>query len=566
MNTSNPESTKAYVIGIDFGTDSVRTVLIDTGTGHEVASDIFYYPRWAEGKYCDPARNQFRQHPLDYLEGLEASIVGTLSKAPEGISDRIVAISVDTTGSTPVAVDEHGVALALRDDFAENPNGMFILWKDHTALKEAEEINVHARNWGGEDYTRYSGGIYSSEWFWAKILKTLRVDEQVLTHAHSWVEHCDWIPAVLTGTVRPTEIKRSRCAAGHKAMWHESWGGLPGEAFLESLDPLLSGLRERLYKDTYTADEPAGVLSQEWAEKTGLKAGTAVGVGAFDAHMGAVGGQIEPYSFVKVIGTSTCDMLVVPENELGDTLVRGICGQVNGSIIPGMIGLEAGQSAFGDVYAWFKNLLLWPIGLLRDACEDDSRLTEKLDEIAGKVIPELSRQAQAVTPGESGIIALDWLNGRRTPDADQALKGAVAGLNLGSDASKLFRALVEATAYGTKAIVDRFLAEGVPINEIIAIGGVAQKSPFAMQVCADVLDMRIKVASSDQTMALGAAMFAACVGGVFPGIKEAQEVMGSGFEAEYVPNPDNVKIYKELYAMYLKFGKFIEDEMTGRIS
>ena len=562
MNSGTSEGGSTYVIGVDFGTDSVRAVLIDTSSGAEISSDVFLYPRWAKGLYCDPAKNQFRQHPLDHLEGLEATIVGTLAKAPEGAAGRVVAISVDTTGSTPVAVDRDGTVLALREDFHENPNGMFILWKDHTAVKEAEEINSHARSWGGENYTRYSGGIYSSEWFWAKILRTLRVDDGVRTEAYSWVEHCDWIPAVLTGTVRPEDMKRSRCAAGHKAMWHKSWGGLPSEPFLKSLDPLLAGLRERLFEKTYTADERAGVLTNEWAKKTGLNAGIAVGVGAFDAHMGAVGGEIKPYSFVKVIGTSTCDMLIAPEAELGEAPVRGICGQVDGSVWPGMIGLEAGQSAFGDLYAWFRNLLLWPLDLLRGSCGGDARVETILNEAADRIIPELSRQAEEISPGESGIIALDWLNGRRTPDANQALRGAVVGLNLGSDAPKIFRALVEATAFGAKAIVDRFLEEGVPIKEIIAIGGVARKSPLTMQICADVLDMTIRVSRSEQTVALGAAMFAACVGGVFPNLEEAQKTMGSGFEAEYRPIPENVAVYRELYARYATLGAFIEREMS----
>lgn len=558
------EQEKKYVIGIDYGTDSVRAVLVDTASGSEIASDVFYYPRWAQGKYCDPAANQFRQHPLDYLEGLETTIKNSLAKAPAGSAEAVVAISVDTTGSTPVAIDENCRVLAEREDFKDNPNGMFILWKDHTGVKEAEEINSHARSWGGENFTKYSGGIYSSEWFWAKILRTLRVDEKVRQHAHSWIEHCDWIPAVLTGVTDPQQIKRGRCSAGHKAMWHESWDGLPSEAFLESLDPLLSGLRKRLYRDTYTADKPAGTLCAEWAAKTGLKEDVIVGVGAFDAHMGAVGGQIEPYALVKVIGTSTCDMLIAPPDEIGDTLVQGICGQVDGSVIPDMIGLEAGQSAFGDIYAWFKKMLLWPFGMIKEEGGNSPELLALLEKVEAKIIPELSKQALLVPPTESSIVALDWLNGRRTPDADQALKGALVNLNLGSDAPKIFRALVEATAYGTKAIVDRFLSEGVPIKEIIAIGGVAKKSSFAMQTCADVLNMKIKVATAEQTVALGAAMFAAVAGGVYPDLDHAQRVMGTGFESEYIPDPANVEVYKKLYSDYEKLGSFVATEMTRR--
>lgn len=548
-------SATTYVLGLDYGTDSVRAVLVDTSTGQEVSSSVFEYPRWAQQKYCDAASNLFRQHPLDYLEGLEGSVKGALAEAPAGAAAKVAGISVDTTGSTPVAVDEKGTALALRPEFAGNPNAMFILWKDHTAIAEAAEINAHAKGWGGQDFTSHSGGVYSSEWFWSKILHTLREDAAVREAAWSWVEHCDWIPAVLTGCSDPADMKRSRCAAGHKAMWNEGWGGLPSEEFLASLDPLLAGLRQRLYRETHTADLKAGGLCAEWAGRLGLAPGIAVGVGAFDAHMGAVGGGIAPYSLVKIIGTSTCDVLLAPTQDLGETLVRGICGQVDGSVIPGMVGLEAGQSAFGDIYAWFKNLLLWPFSLLPGG--------EALErELADKIIPKLSEAAEALPAGETAELAVDWHNGRRTPDANQALKGALLGLNLGSDAPRIFKALVEATAFGARLIVDRFREEGVPIKEVIAIGGVARKSPFVMQVLADVVDMDIKVARSEQSVALGAAMFAATAAGLFPSVAEAQQAMGSGFDAVYSPRPENASFYQGVYAKYRAAGGFIEENLT----
>ena len=349
------------VLGMDFGTDSLRTLILDTADGSEISSAVRPYSRWTRGLYCDPVQNMFRQHPLDYLEAMEQGVRESLQKAPPGTADRIVGISVDTTGSTPVAVDAGGVPLALTPGFMENPNAMFVLWKDHTAIQEAEEINTLARSPGGVDYTRYEGGVYSSEWFWAKLLHILRHDAAVRAAAFSWVEHCDWIPALLTGNIDPLRIKRSRCAAGHKAMWHASWDGLPSEEFLVRLDPLLAGLRARLYTSTYTSDVSAGRLTTEWATRLGLSPGVTVGVGAFDAHMGAVGGEIRIHALVKIMGTSTCDMLVVPSEDIGTRTIRGICGQVDGSILPGMIGLEAGQSAFGDIYAWFRDLLLWPV-------------------------------------------------------------------------------------------------------------------------------------------------------------------------------------------------------------
>jgi L-ribulokinase len=549
-----------YTIGIDYGTDSVRALIVNCSNGHEVSGAVTEYPRWKAGKYCNAANNRFRQHPLDYIESLEKSVTEALLNAPSGTAECVVGISIDTTGSTPVAVNDEGIPLSLTKGFEENPNAMFILWKDHTAVREAEEINRIAKNWGGTDFTKYVGGIYSSEWFWAKILHILREDSKVRKAAFSWVEHCDWIPAILTGNTNPLEIKRSRCAAGHKAMWHEGFGGLPSEDFLVKIDPVLKGLRNHLFEKTFSCEAKAGTLSAEWAEKLGLNESVVVGAGSFDAHLGALGGEIIPYHLSKVMGTSTCDMLVAPMTEIGDKLIHGICGQVDGSIIPGMLGMEAGQSAFGDIYAWFKTLLMWPVeNLLSKSGTLDEKIRNKIiDEISEQVIPVLSAEAEKLSPGETGIIALDWMNGRRTPDANQALKGAVFGLNLGSDAPRIFRALVESTAFGAKKIVDRFIEEGVRIDGVIALGGVAKKSPFVMQVVADVLNMPIKVARSEQACALGSAMAAAVVAGIYPTVEVAQKKMGGGIEKTYVPNHKNVDIYKHLYDNYSLMGGVIE--------
>ena len=552
-----------YTIGLDYGSDSVRSLIVNTENGEEIASVVFEYPRWKEGQYCDAPNNRFRQHPKDYLEGLEYTIVEALKQAPEGVAENVVGISVDTTGSTPVAVDEKGIPLSLTQGFEENPNAMFVLWKDHTAVKEADEINVLSKKWE-VDFTQYEGGVYSTEWFWAKLLHVIREDAGVFSAAYSWVEHCDWISAVLTGNTNPKTLKRSRCAAGHKAMWHEAFGGLPAEEFLVELDPLLAGLRDRLFKETFTCDVSAGTLTEEWAAKLGLSTDVVIGVGAFDAHLGAVGAQIEPYHLSKVMGTSTCDMLIAPLEEVGDKLVNGICGQVDGSIVPGMLGLEAGQSAFGDIYAWFRRVLEFPLkSILADTELVDEETKQKLiKETSGKIIAKLSEEAAKLPIGESGIVALDWMNGRRTPDANQALKGAIMGLNLGSDAPRIFRALVEATAFGSKAINDRFISEGVRIDGVIALGGVAKKSPLVMQIVADVLDMPIKVASSEQACALGTAMAAAVVAGVYKNLGEAQAKMGGGFEMEYHPIAENVAKYKAVYEKYKKFGALVETELT----
>jgi L-ribulokinase len=545
----------SYVIGIDFGTDSVRSVVVNATTGQEVSSGVHEYSRWKTGQYCNASVSQFRQHPLDHLEGLEKATAQALASLSEEVRRNIKGISVDTTGSTPGPVDENGTLLALLPEWTENPNAMFILWKDHTGNAEAEEINELAHRWD-VDYTKYVGGIYSSEWFWAKILRTLRVDETVRAKAFSWVEHCDWVSAVLTGETNPLTMKRSRCAAGHKAMWHEEFEGLPSEEFLTRLDPLLAGLRDRLYRHTYTSDEVMGTLSAEWAQKWGLSTDVKIGVGAFDAHMGAVGAQIEPYSLVKVIGTSTCDILMAPTDEIGHLLIRGICGQVDGSVVPHMLGMEAGQSAFGDLYAWFQRLILSPIAELLKKQGQEALISQ----LQAQMIPYLSEEAATLPVTEQDVVAVDWMNGRRTPDANHTLKGAIAGLNLGSDAVRVFKALVEATAYGARRINERFEEEGVPIRQVIAIGGVARKSAFVMQTLADVLNVPIVVAQSDQCCALGAAVCAATAAGIYPNMKEAQQAMGSPFDVEYQPRPEVAKVYQTLYRKYLKLGQFVESQ------
>ncbi|GHT84576.1 ribulokinase [Bacteroidia bacterium] len=521
-----------YVIGLDYGTDSARAVIVEAETGKEIASSVKYYKRWKEGKYCVPAKNQYRQHPLDYVESLEESVKEALSKSPAGTAEKVVGISFDTTGSTPVLIDKNGLPLSLLPEYAENPNAMFVLWKDHTAIAEAAKINELAKK-SDIDYTAYEGGIYSSEWVWAKISHVLSVDENIRKEAVSWVEHCDWMTALITGKTKPEEIVRSRCAAGHKALWHEKWGGLPPEEFLTAINPLLKGFRSRLFEKTYTSDTQVGNLSAEWAQRLGLTANVIVGVGAFDCHFGAVGAEIKPKTFVRVIGTSTCDIMVASPEEMQDKLIPGICGQVDGSVIPGMIGLEAGQSGFGDVYAWFSKFV-------------------------NKSIPELTEEAEKLPISEM-LIATDWLNGRRTPDANQLVKGTITGLTLGSTPAMVFRALVEATAYGSKAIIDRFLENGIEIENVIGIGGISLKSPFVMQTLADVLGMPIKVAKTEQACAFGAAMFAAVAAGVYDKVEDAQKAMGQGFAFEYVPNAENHQLYLELYKKYQAIGKFTEN-------
>ena len=545
-----------YVIGLDYGSDSARALVVNAESGEIIATSVKYYPRWKKGLYCDPKINQWRQHPKDYLEVLEATVCEALSKCNSDVAPNVVGIAFDTTGSTPAFTDETGTPLAMLPEFAENPNAMFVLWKDHTAIREAEEINEACRK-SPINYSKYEGGIYSAEWFWAKAMHVLRQDPEVAAKAYSIVEYCEWLPAVLTGVSSAKDIIRSRCACGHKAMWHKDWGGLPPEQFIVSLDSKLAGFRERLFSDTETADKPVGTLCKQWAERLGLSEKVIVAGGAYDCHMGAVGAGVTPHTLVRVIGTSTCDVMVASYDEIGSKCIKGICGQVDGSVIPGMIGLEAGQSSFGDVYAMFRRVLEFPIrNILGGKLSPD-----EIEEACDQIIVALTKEAEKIPVAESTILATDWINGRRTPDANQLLKGTIAGFSLGTTAPQIFRALVEATAYGTKAIVDRFESEGVRIDNVIGIGGIALKSPFVMQTMCDVINKPIKVCNTDQACALGAAMFAATASGVYSKVEDAIASMNSGFSKEYKPNPENVRLYAELYEKYVRLGKFTEKEL-----
>ena len=511
---------KELFIGLDFGSDSVRALLID-GEGTEVASSVAAYPRWGEGKFSSAAENRFRQHPLDYLECMKQVLCDVLK---HGDAKLVRGIGVDTTGSTVCAVDASGRPLSLSEPFASDPDAMFVLWKDHTAIEEAEEINAAAGK-SPVDYTGFSGGKYSCEWFWSKVLHVLRGNEKVRQAAFSFVEHCDWITAYLAGT----PVKRSRCAAGHKALWHGSWGGLPPDDFFAAVDPLLVPFRTRMGGETFTAGTPLGRIAPERAAELGLPLETVISVGAIDCHVGAAGAGIRPGEMVKILGTSTCDLLVMPAF---DRRIPGICGQVDGSILPGYTGLEAGQSAFGDIYAWFRRFLEW----------SGAKVT----------LPELEREA-ALLP-DSPVMALDWMNGRRTPYDNPLLQGALFGLTLGTTPPMVYRALVEATVFGSRAIFDRFREEGLEIKNIRAAGGIAKKSPFVMQFCADALQMPVSVVESEQTCALGAAMFGAVAAGSFPDILRAQEAMAPDCGQVYTPR----RSCEERYVRYLKYAKSVE--------
>lgn len=549
---------QSYVIGVDFGTDSARALLVDSANGEVLGSATSSFKRWKEGLYCDPKQSQFRQHPLDYIESLEACLKGCLANANEEIRANVLAISIDATGSTPVAIDRHGQPLALSAEFSENPNAMFFLWKDHSSIKEVEEINQKAQDFE-TNYLSYCGGAYSSEWFWSKLLHMARSDEEVYKATHSWLEQSDWLPYLLTGNQDAQLLKRNVCAAGHKALWAQELGGYPPLEFFTHLDPKLEKIYHSINKEVFTADELVGNLSKEWADKLGLKTDVLICVGAIDAHVGAIGAQIQPGYMCKVMGTSTCDMMVIDREELQDRLVQGICGQVQGSIVPQYIGLEAGQSAFGDVYNWLKNLLLWPIknSLKISASLGSQAISDLRDELERNLLSELSELAKQQPIQEDSELALDWFNGRRTPDVNPSLTAALFSLDLGSNPVNIFQALVEATCFGSRAIVEHVENQGVAIQGVIGIGGIAKKSDYVMQTLADVLQRPIMVHRSDETCAMGACMLAATASGIYPSLSEAMDKMGSGFEKEYLPNPEKKKLFDKRYAKYLAFGSMI---------
>ncbi|MHC4123886.1 MAG: ribulokinase [Planctomycetota bacterium] len=528
----------AYVIGLDYGTNSVRCLVVDTANGNELGTAVYEYETGQAGIILDESdHNLARQNPADYIKGIEVTVKKAIGQAKKANKDfdpvDIIGVGVDTTGSTPLPVDEDGQPLASSDKFKDNPNAQAWLWKDHTSHAEAAEITALAEKKCPE-YLAKCGGTYSSEWFFSKVLHCLRTDPDVFDAAYTWVECCDYIPAELTGNIKPGQFKASRCAAGHKAMFNNDWGGYPAKDFLAKLDPKLGELRDKLCKQTYAIDTCAGNLTENWAKKLGLTAGIPVSVGAFDAHLGAVGSGIGEGKLVKILGTSTCDMVVWPtDKKLAD--VPGICGIVDGSILPGYFGLEAGQSAVGDIFNWFVNYIQ-PGGETDGSHE---ALTEK---------------AAALKPGQSGLLALDWNNGNRTVLVDQRLTGLLLGQTLHTRSEEIYRALIEATAFGALTIINRFQEYGVGIDEVINCGGIAEKNAMLMQIYADVTAREMKVSRSAQTCALGACIAASVVAGKAKGgydnCEEAQAAMCDVKDVTYKPIPENQKVYQQLYCLY----------------
>ncbi len=542
-----------YAIGLDYGTNSCRSLLVDLDSGEELGSVVFPYPSGELGILTDPADpNVARQNPQDYLDGMTTIITGVIAQAKEARPDfdpaDVLGIGVDTTGSTPIPVNAEGTPLALTPEFSDNLNAFVWLWKDHTGHAEAAKITEIASEMR-PNYLAKCGGTYSSEWWWSKIWRCKNVDPAVFEAAHSWVEHCDWLPAVLTGATNPAEMARGICAAGHKAMFSNEWGGLPDEEFLTVLDPALAELRGRLYDKAVSSDVKAGELTAEWAEKLGLVEGTAVAVGAFDAHMGAVGSGVKEGTLTKILGTSTCDITVSPSDKaLAD--VPGVCGIVDGSVLPGHFGIEAGQSAVGDIFLWFVHNLV-----------PDS-YGASIDEKFINMEKEMSGQK----PGATGLMALDWNNGNRTILTDVRLSGMIIGQTLHTKAHEIYRALIEATAFGALTIIKRMEEYGVRVDEVVNTGGLAVKNATLMQIYADVIGKPLKVAASDQTCALGSAIFGASTSGKIT-IEEAQSACCKMRERIYEPIPENQAVYAELYAIYRTLhDAFGTAEWSGQIN
>jgi L-ribulokinase len=528
------------VIGLDFGTNSCRSLLVDVSSGRELADHVYQYPSGKDGVIIDKSEPHLaRQNPADYLDGIRETIRGAIRKAkgsdPEFDPKFIIGIGVDTTGSSPMPVDEYGRALCFHDSFRDNPAAMVWLWKDHTSYGEAEQLTQLASDIHPEYLTKI-GGTYSSEWWWSKILHCRHTATNVYDAAFSWVEICDWIPAVLTGNTNPLTIKRSVCAAGHKAIFNPGWNGLPDEQFLNRLSPGLGDLRKRLYDRAYTADQRAGTISPEWAKELGIPESAAIAVGAFDAHMGAVGAGVAPGTLVKIIGTSTCDIMVHPNNrELQD--IPGVCGIVDGSVMEGYYGIEAGQSGVGDIFLWFVNTLV----------------PEKYGKNQAEQFACLEKKAAEQKPGESGLLALDWNNGNRTILVDVRLSGLMVGQTLQTQAHEIYRALLEATGFGALRIIDRMEEYGVRVEQVINCGGLAAKNSLLMQIYADIIGRPMKISRSEQTPALGAAIFTSVAAGVSAGghasVNDAQKCMvGTG--KEFAPVEESHRTYKRLYGLY----------------
>ncbi len=535
---------KNYVIGMDFGSDSARAILAGTDSGEILATSVDMYSRWGKGMYSDASKAQFRHHPLDYLESLEKVLKNVIAEcdSPEAIK----AIALDSTASTPCLADRTGTPLSLKEEYAENPDAMFVLWKDHTGQAESEEITALCAK-STTNWAKFSGNHYSAECFWSKVLHLIRNNDDLRRDAWYAIELCDWIPAVLTGNKDGGNIKASHCVAGIKHMWDTEWGGFPPSSFFNALDPDLAVIASRLMQENHYCNEAAGNLSEEWAERLGLSTSVLVGVGNVDSHSGATGAGIRYKTMILNMGTSAGYMAVMPPEKMEGRIVEGVFNQVDGSILPGMFGFESGLSAFGDLYAWLRRLLAWP---LKNMLDDENKTAE----IEEQLLFRLGEEAARLPLRLDAPVATDYFNGRRSPNPDSGLTGAIMGLTLGTSAPELYYALAEATAFATRAILEHLIDGGVEVEKLIAVGGIPQKSPFVMQMLADVTGKEISIAANANSCAMGSAIHAAVVAGIYPSIEDAQARMVKPTIKTYIPDPSKKPVFDARYERYIKLG------------
>lgn len=545
-----------YVIGMDFGTDSARAILVDASNGEELASCTSFYKRWGKGLYCDSATDRYRQHPLDYLESLEEALKGVLAECPDKGS--VKAISIDSTGSSPCLVDADLKPLSLHPEFAEDPDAMFVLWKDHTSEKEAARIIDLCTSGEFPNYICHTGNTYSAECFWCKVAHVLHSSDALREKAFSVIEECDYLPAVLTGCKDVKDLRMSHGCAGEKWMWAEEWGGYPPKAFFEALDPVLLPILENIPQSNHYCEEAAGHLCPEWADKLGLSTDVVVGVGNIDSYSGAVGGGVAYRKMVMNMGTSACYIAVVPTEVMAGRLIDGVFGQVDGMIIPGHDGFEVGLSSFGDAFAWLKRLLSWPVEMLLPEDADPAVRKKMIDGI----LPALTAEAEKLPLRLDAPLATDYFNGRRNPVLNTSITASLTRLKIHSSAPELFYAIVESTAFATKAILDHLSSNDVTVDELVAVGGVAQKSPFVMQLMSDVVQREIAVSATKNAGAMGAAVHAAVAAGLYPDVPSAQKAMCPPVMCSFKPTNDKARldILMKRYERYLDLARFTEEQ------
>jgi L-ribulokinase len=545
-----------YVIGIDFGTDSARAILVDVSDGREMASCTSYYKRWAKGLYCDTTIDRYRQHPLDYIESLEEVLTGVLSECPD--KGKVKAIAIDSTGSSPCLADADLKPLSLYPEFSEDPDAMFVLWKDHTSEKEAARIIDLCTSGEFPNYICHTGNTYSAECFWCKVAHVLHSSDVLREKAVTVIEECDFIPALLTGCKDVAELKTSRGVSGEKWLWAKEWGGFPPREFFEALDPVLLPMLDHMPDPHYYCEEAAGHLCEEWADKLGLSTDVVIGVGNIDSYSGAVGGGVAYKKMVMNMGTSACYIAVVPTEVMAGRLIDGVFGQVDGMILPGHDGFEVGLSSFGDAFAWLRRLLSWPIEQLLPE-DADPGLKKKMTE---RILPALTAEAEKLPLRLEAPLATDYFNGRRNPVLNTSITASLTRLKIHTSAPELFYAIVESTAFATKAILDHMDSRNVAIDELVAVGGVAQKSPFVMQLMADVVQREISVSATKNAGAMGAAIHAAVASGLYPNVRAAQEAMCPPVISTYRPTSDKTRIdlLMKRYERYLDLVHFTEDQ------